>query len=507
MAGSDERLAWQVLEALLHRVDEGVHAVDENGDTIVYNNAMGRIEGLEPEAVMGRNVLDVFPSLLPETSTLMRALGTGLPVEETMQTYTNYKGQRITTVNLTAPLKRDGRIVGAVEIAKDVTRLRQLSEEIVDLQHMISSQAIPVRREARVQGGPWRKANLTRFGFSDLVGAESAFVAAVASAQKAARSRSPVLIFGETGTGKELVAQAIHNESDISSGPFIGQNCAALPESLLEGLLFGTRKGAFTGAVDRPGLFEQASAGTLLLDELNSMPIQLQAKILRVLEEGSVRRVGDTHERAASPRIIATMNMNPESALATGVIRADLYYRVSVINIHLPPLRERGGDIPLLVEGFIRKYNALFRRRVKDITPAALSVFERYRWPGNVRELENAVEAAFNVIGDDKIIGLEHLPPALVSDSWSPPGDGTTARGRSGEMVGEVASEAGLLDGLPAVLNAVEREMIVKALEASGGTVSRAAARLRINRQLLQYKMKKHGLRRPSMPADGRREG
>ncbi|MGE5486108.1 MAG: sigma-54 interaction domain-containing protein [Ignavibacteriales bacterium] len=502
MERSGERFARNILEALLHRVDEGIHAVDHNGDTIVYNEAMGRLEGLEPGTVMGRNVLDVFPSLQPETSTLMRALRTGQPIGETTQTYTNDKGQKITTVNLTVPLKRGDRVVGAVEIAKDVTRLRQLSEEIVDLQNVISTRTRPVKKETPPGEGtqPQRKANLTQYTFDDLIGAEISFAAAVATARKAARTLSPVLIYGETGTGKELVAQAIHNESDRSGGPFIGQNCAALPESLLEGMLFGTCKGAFTGAVDRPGLFEQASPGTLLLDEINSMPMQLQAKILRVLEEGSVRRVGAMRETAAAPRIIATMNLNPETAMANGVLRPDLYYRISVVNVHMPPLRERTGDIPLLVERFLDKYNVAFRKRVRGVSPAVMSLFERYRWPGNVRELENAIEAAFNVIGDEEFITPEHLPPGSKTP-WSAPGD----MGYAGMWRHAGAGDdAGPTGGLPAVLNAMEREMIVRALEASGGTVSRAAARLRINRQLLQYKMKKHGLKRANAPSEGR---
>lgn len=480
MARVEEPFAAHLLEALLNRVDEGIHAVDENGNTVVYNEAMGRIEGLSPDSVLGRNVLEVFPSLLPETSTLMRALRTGHPVAETMQTYTNYKGRRITTVNLTIPLKREGRVVGAVEISKDITRLRQLSEKVIELQGAVSA-----GDGSREPGG--RRSNLTRFTFDDLIGRDPAFLRAIDLVRKAARTSSPVLIWGETGTGKELVAQAIHNASDRAAGPFIGQNCAALPESLLEGILFGTCKGAFTGAVERPGLFEQAGSGTLLLDEVNSMPIELQAKILRVLQEGLVRRVGGTRDIAAEPRIIATMNLEPREALEAGLLRPDLYYRLSVVNISMPPLRERRRDIPLLVDHFVKRYAAAFGKPVSGVSEDALGMLMDYRWPGNARELMHVIEATFNVVGDERVISVEQLLPVMNASCIS-------ARSDEASPILNGVEDA-WSRGLPEILDHVEREMIVRALKASGGTVSGAARRLGIKRQLLQYKMKKHGLK------------
>ncbi len=224
-----------------------------------------------------------------------------------------------------------------------------------------------------------------------------------------ADSTSSVLVYGETGTGKELYVQSIHNYSSRFNKPFIAQNCAALPENLFESILFGTVKGAFTGAVDKPGLFEQAHGGTLFLDEINSMPINLQTKLLRVLQDGVIRRVGDSRDRKIDVRIIAAMNVEPLKAVENGQIREDLFYRLNVVNIKLVPLRDRLEDIPLYVEHFIDKYNKELNKNVKGISSKVKELFMSYNWPGNVRELQHIIEAAINIV-DNEYIELDNLP-------------------------------------------------------------------------------------------------
>jgi transcriptional regulator with PAS, ATPase and Fis domain len=207
---------------------------------------------------------------------------------------------------------------------------------------------------------------------------------------------SPVMLFGETGTGKELLAQSIHNRSSRSSGRYVAVNCAAIPENLLEGILFGTTRGAFTGAVDKPGLFEKAHGGTLLLDEINAMTMGLQAKLLRFLQERKIRRVGSLEERDVDLKIISSVNVNPHVAIAQQTLRADLFYRLAVIFIRIPPLRERLQDLPALISHFLSKSNALLNRQIAGLSEAVISRFEHYPWPGNVRELEHVIEGALS---------------------------------------------------------------------------------------------------------------
>jgi len=351
-------MAGKLLEDFFHEIldilDVGIHIVDANGNTVFYNTAMGRLERLDPANVIGKNLLEVFPSLNRETSTLLDVLNTGKTILDRVQTYFNFKGQEITAINTTCPLKKGKEIVGAMEIAKDITQLKELSEKMVFLQDSTKNK---VSRDKECHP-------FTRFTFDDIIGESQEIKKAIFMAGKAAQTSSQVLIYGETGTGKELFAQSIHNASVRRKRPFIAQNCAALPESLLEGILFGTVKGSFTGAIDRPGLFEQADGGTLLLDEINSMGVDLQAKLLRALQEGVVRRVGDTDIRRVDTRIIATANEDPVESIKNGIIRKDLFYRLGVVYIKIPPLRERREDIPVLTKYFINRLNDKLGKKV-----------------------------------------------------------------------------------------------------------------------------------------------
>ncbi|MCL6600968.1 MAG: sigma 54-interacting transcriptional regulator, partial [Alicyclobacillus macrosporangiidus] len=356
---------WRTLVAqLLDHLEEGVHVVDARGRTVFYNAKMAAMEQMRPEDVLGRPIQEVFRFQETDGSTLLEAVREGRVTRNVRQTYFNSHGTRITTINHTYPLRLGDHVVGAVEIAHDVTRVERLQE------HLAAGTG-------------------ARYTFDAIVRASAAMDEVVEQARRAARTDSSILIVGETGTGKELLAQSIHQASPRASGPFVAQNCAALPEALMEGILFGTAKGAFTGAIDRPGLFEQAHGGTLLLDELNAMSPALQAKLLRVLQERTVRRLGDTKERQVDVRIVATMNDDPLAALSAGRLRRDLFYRLSVVTLVLPPLRERMEDVPVLVRTFIGKYNRLFGLNVQGVAPDLMRAFLRYHWPGNVRELEH----------------------------------------------------------------------------------------------------------------------
>ena len=415
-------------------------------------------------------MLEAFPSLTSKTSTLMRVIQTGQPIYNQRQTYTNRYGKRIVTINSTVPLRVGGQLVGALEVSKDVTRIQELAEQVIDLRKRI-------RRPGRNASAP--EPHLYRF--EEILTRNPQMMKAIERAKRAAATRSPVLVVGETGTGKELIVQSIHSASPRRSQPFIAQNCAAIPSSLLEGILFGTVKGAFTGAEDRPGLFELADGGTLFLDEIHAMPSDLQAKLLRVLEEGAVRRVGDGNARWVDVRILCATNEDPSLSVKEGRLRRDLFYRIQVVRIDLPPLRERREDIPLLTSRFIHEYNGKLGKRVSGLRPEVEEIFLRYDWPGNVRELKHAIEGAMNV-AEGETLALEDLPPHLASGEKDPPPV------RGDRPLREVLAE-------------VEERMIREASAACGGNVRQAARRLGIPRQTLQYKLQKRGLN-PGAPQE-----
>lgn len=458
-------------ESILHKINEGVHMVDKDGITVFYNQAMADIDGLSRDNVMGKTIFQLYPSLTVETSTLNMALYKGTKTVDQIQTYVNLQGKHITTINSTYPLYNGDQIIGAVESAKDITKIVSMYDQTIELQKKLYE----TKKKGKTSKGT------ADYQFSDLIGGSRPFQEAIDIAKKAARSDSPVMICGDTGTGKELVAQSIHNGSRRCEEPFIAQNCAAVPRELIEGLMFGTTKGAFTGAIDRPGIFEQANGGTLLLDELNSLDLTLQAKLLRVLQDGKIRRIGGKVEKELDVRIITAMNISPEIALEKNILRSDLYYRLNVVHIHLPSLQERKSDISLLVNHFIEKFNGTFGTHVHEISREALQHLHSHHWPGNIRELSHAIESAFNIID----IGYERLEkhhlPAHIFKSSTPPVP----------EVNRFVPSKGSID-LPNIMEEFERETILNVFEKNTGNVSRTAKALGLKRQALQYKLNKY---------------
>lgn len=247
---------------------------------------------------------------------------------------------------------------------------------------------------------------MEKLTFDDIIGEGAEFKKAIMLAKKAAALDLPVLLIGETGTGKELFARAIHSQGQRAEKIYLAENCGAIPKNLVEGIFFGTEKGAFTQSVTRQGLFELADGGTLLLDELNSMPLDLQAKFLRTLQEGTIRRVGGTKEIPVNVRLIAAMNENPEEMIQNGTLRRDLFYRLSVIRIEIPPLRKHMEDIPLYIEHFLKKYSYKYDKCCKGLSATALKTLLDREYPGNVRELENIIEAAVAMSDNTQILDL-----------------------------------------------------------------------------------------------------
>jgi transcriptional regulator with PAS, ATPase and Fis domain len=299
-----------------------------------------------------------------------------------------------------------------------------------------------------------------------------------------------VLLLGESGTGKDLVAKAIHYGSSRADQPFIAINCAAIPATLIESELFGHEKGAFTDAKGRKeGLFEQAQGGTLFLDEIGELELGLQAKLLRVLEEGSFRRVGGLKDLPLDMRVIAASNRDLKTESEAGRFRLDLYYRLSVIQIDLPPLRERGDDALLLAKYYIAHFNERLRKRLRGLSSEVEGVFRRYTWPGNVRELRNVIERVM-ILEDSDLITADWLPRGLSQNERAAPGAPAAAAGAASQSA-EVAAPSFQLPDKGIDLEQVELALVRQAMERSGGNQTRAAELLGVTRDQLRYRLKK----------------
>src|SRR5713101_3818318 len=310
----------------------------------------------------------------------------------------------------------------------------------------------------------------------DLIGTSKVMQEVMRQVEMAAPSTASVLITGETGAGKEILARTIHELSPRADRPFVAINCSAIPETLMESEIFGHEKGAFTGAAERRiGCFELADGGTLLLDEIGEMPAQTQAKLLRVLEDHKVRRLGSKVETPVDVRVVAATNKNPEQAVAKGELRQDLYFRLNVFHIHLPPLREHKEDLPLMVEHLLRDINSKHGKQVRNVSAEVMDVFMSYTWPGNVRELRNILERAA-IVCDRDLIGRAHLPADF----------GRTQAGSASEL-------SSIRFPIGTTVDAAERELILQTLSATSNNKTRAAELLGISLKTLHNKLKEYG--------------
>lgn len=449
---------------ILDYLEEGVHIIDKNGVIIYYNKFAQSLDGIDREKVVGSHLLEIYPSLTEETSTLLMAMRTARPVHKKEQTFLNYKGEKITTINSSIPIKSRGKILGALEISQDITNVRQMSERIVELQSKIYKNKKDDKKDNTVE--------LAEFTFRDIIGKNKEMERLKILAEKAAETDVSVLIAGDTGTGKELFVHSIHNGSNRKQDAFITQNCAALPGNLLEGILFGTIKGGFTGAEDRPGLFELADGGTLFLDEINSMPMELQSKLLRVLQDGRIRRVGATKTTDVDVRIIAATNVPPEEAVEKKQLRRDLYYRLNIVSFQIPSLKNRKDDIPLLSKFFINKFNRKFGKNIEGISEEVFNIWNNYPWDGNVRELEHLIEGIMSITDKD-IIEISDLPPKF----------------RKYNMEKDISDQS-----LNEALEDLEIRLIKDALNQTDNNITKTAEMLKIPRQTLQYRIQKLGI-------------
>lgn len=449
------KLLKTTLETVIENPYEGVIVVDEKGIVTLVNDTYLHILNKKREEVVGRHILDVTPhSLLPQV------LKSG---ETCIGDVWEVNGQEMLVARV--PIFRDGRIVGAVK--KTLFTDMQLAK-------LVARKLVKVETELESYKQELKQMYTYRYTLDDLVGETLQELKKMIL--RAASSRSTVLVTGESGTGKEVVAHAIHAASLRRNGPFIKVNCAAVPENLLESELFGYVGGAFTGAQKggKPGKFELAHQGTLLLDEIGDMPLTMQAKLLRFLQEREFERLGSNRPIRVDVRIIASTNHDLRALVQAGKFREDLYYRLNVISLEVPPLRERLDDLALLVEALLKRLNAELKTAVQAVSPEVMNVFRNYSWPGNVRELENVLERCLNTV-DGHVIQLHHLPSFLRR--------GLPDNGEPREM-----------RQLNKALAEVERNLIYEAMKAANGNKSMASKALNIPRSVLYRKLRKYGL-------------
>jgi PAS domain S-box-containing protein len=431
-----------ILEAVFHSLNEGVLAIDAHERIMAFSLSAERITGFAEAEVLGRVCRDVFQAPPDMECPFQAMIRRGQGFHQRDMVIPGKGGRPVhVAVNATLLQNPDGTVEGAVVVLRDLAELDRLRAEI--------------------RGGA---------GAYGIVGNDPAIRRVIEKAETVAPSEASILILGESGTGKELVARAIHDLSHRREGPFVKVNCAALADTLLESELFGHVRGAFTGAVrDRPGRFEAAHGGTLFLDEIGDTTPALQVKLLRVLQEGEFERVGESRTRKADVRIVAATNKDLRREVAEGRFRDDLFFRLCVVPIQIPPLRARAEDIPLLVDHFLKRL-AIREGRRKILSSAVYRVLQSYAWPGNVRELENALAHAYVCTAGD-VITTEALPEHVVR----------------GETPFEESTG-------PAT---EERRAIYSALEATGWNKGEAARRLGLSRTTLWRRMRDLGIRDP----------
>ncbi|MEW9122889.1 MAG: sigma-54-dependent Fis family transcriptional regulator [Thermotaleaceae bacterium] len=457
---TDLREMQSMLQAIFHSTQDAISVVDQHGIGVMVNPAYSRLTGLTEKDIIGELcTVDIAEG----DSIHLKVIELKEPVKNARLKVGPLKKEVVADA---APIIVDGELRGSVAVLHDITEIKRLTQEL--------NQAKQIIRKLEA-----------KYTFDDIITEDVQLLAAIEKAQKAAVTPATVILRGESGTGKELFAHAIHNASKRKYGQFVRVNCAAINENLLESELFGYEEGAFTGARKggKIGLFEQANGGTLFLDEIGEISINTQAKLLRVLQEREIVRVGGSKSIAIDVRVIAATNLDLERAVKEGRFREDLYYRLNVIPIFIIPLRQRKEDIYPLVLRLIRKFNQDYGRFVQDISPKAVESLKEYDWPGNVRELENFIgRAMINMRFNEMIIRTNHLPllENKIHIHESPPV----------ESLEEISSQRTLEE----VLEASEKQYILMVLQQNQNNRTKTAEQLGISIRNLYYKLKKYGI-------------
>ncbi|MDR1322425.1 MAG: sigma 54-interacting transcriptional regulator [Gracilibacteraceae bacterium] len=446
----------ELLMTVIDNIRLAVYAVDEKNEIVIYNSETERTEHKMRSEMLGRDEREAYTEPFFEVWTRRIREGQKPLFQETFHFSTNNARHSVIADGL--PFFFESQYAGAITISHD---LRLLNEELERL-GLRSRLLLASTNSAERQG------------FSGIVSRCDRMEKLITMARRAAVRDIPVMLTGETGTGKELFAQAIHSAS-IRRGPFVPINCASIPDTLLESILFGSVRGAFTGATDVPGLFEQAEGGSIFLDEIDAMAPALQAKLLRVLQEKKVRRVGGRKEITVNCRVISAGIMNTPRNL-----RSDLFFRLAVVLLKLPPLRERPEDVEFLARAFVEKYNDKFNVGIQEIDPPLTRLIQDYSWPGNVRELENLIECAMVFVEPrETVLSLLHVPDYYLENL------NRQKPGRKGAAAGQPLRQH---------MQEYERQLITDTLARNSGNISQTAKELGLIRQSLQAKMKRYGI-------------
>lgn len=450
------------MQSIFNTMNDGLIVIAPDGSIIMVNQAFERLSGYNAEEVMGQpcTMLDCDACELAIKSGEGKIWWCALfdpnhgGIKRCRCNYQRKDGTHVPVLKNASVLRdEDGMPLGAVETLTDISELDRLDQELLQLSQQLE----------------------TPEGFHGMIGVSAAMKGVFDVIHKAAQSESPVIIYGESGTGKELAARAIHLCGPRRGRSYVQFNCAALNESLLESELFGHAKGAFTGAIrHRIGRFEAANGGDIFLDEIGDVPLSTQVKLLRTLETKSFERVGENRPIKTDVRVITATNQDLEAMISQGRFREDFFYRINVIPIHLPPLRERLEDVPVLVNSFIAGLRKKTGKDIPGLSNDCLAMFMAYEWPGNVRELKGVLEYAF-VIAESGSITPQHLPPKMVRRGIAP--QSTSAP--------QIARQAAGLS---------EREALVEALRRTGGNQTKAAELLGVNRVTVYNRMRKHGI-------------
>lgn len=464
------RSRLDIYEQIFDKLNDGILVSNREGKIVLYNRAQEKLENLKRNDVINKYLWDVY-KINAETSEHRQVMHSQIPIIDQYKAHAYSNGEPQYVTYSTYPLLKSEKAIGAFSICMNDTMLKDLLHETLNLKRKLYN--VEETEKSKSSNG-------TTFTFQNIKGRNTRFLDCIRDAQNIALYDTDILIVGESGTGKELFAQGIHNHSARSKSPFIAINCAAIPKNLLESTLFGTVKGAFTGSMDQAGLFEYAQNGTVFLDEINSMPLNLQAKIIRVLEERKARRVGSNETYHLKCQIISASNEDPQLLIQEKRFRLDLFYRIAKSSIFLPPLRERKDDILFYTSYFLQKNNEKFRKHIDKISPEVEHLFLTYQWPGNTRELEHLIDNMYIRSNPNEVIlQKKHIPDHILVHMKTTP-----SKRPISEEVRPIS-----------VYTKSEIEII---LEQTDWNITQAAKHFGISRQNLQYYLRKHKIERPS---------
>lgn len=452
----------EIMKKAIGYVQDAVYAIDKDGNEI-FHNKIERFIPVYKEKLI-REMKQVFIDKVE--------------IPNLYNVYLNKEHKEIHMLSTFVPVINQNEVKAVLLINRYLNRVLETLTKAQNLQYRES-----VYKRKKLPN------NNTSYTFDDIIGESYIINATKESAIRSSKNNVPILIQGETGTGKELFAQSIHNHSDNAKEPFLAVNCATIPETLLESILFGTTKGIYTGAENKWGLMEQAGEGTLFLDEINSMSSELQAKLLRAIQERKIRRLGDSKEMPIKCRLISSTNQPPEKLIDEGKMREDFFYRIAAFILVIPPLRERGNDIIVISKHFINKFNRIYGKFVTKLSPSVEKMFLNHKWPGNIRELEYVIESSYSFIDEGTTLTENNLPEHfrkkinrrnsrinIIPNSYE-----------------ELIAEGGIL---PETLNEFEKKIIEKALMKNKFNITKTAKMLGIKRQNLQSRMKKLSIKK-----------